>query len=92
MNKDRRITREELKTAIHEAYISIKDNKGGKNADYIPYLANVDKKRLIEAFSRSCSEQNDSPRIINDLLDAVSRFEREQSDDQTVVIIRRTED
>ena len=35
MNKDRRITREELKTAIHEAYISIKDNKGGRNADYI---------------------------------------------------------
>ena len=43
MNKDRRITREELMTAIHEAYISIKDNRGGRNADYIPYLANVDK-------------------------------------------------
>ena len=42
MNRDRRITREELKIAINEAYISLKDNKGGKNADYIPYLANVD--------------------------------------------------
>ena len=42
MNRDRRITREELKNAIHEAYISLKDNKGGRNADYIPYLANVD--------------------------------------------------
>ena len=42
MNKDRRITREELKIAIHEAYIGLKDNNGGKNADYIPYLANVD--------------------------------------------------
>ena len=42
MNRDRRITREELKSAIHEAYISFKENKGGKNANYIPYLANVD--------------------------------------------------
>ena len=42
MNRDRRITREELKNAIHEAYISFKENKEGKNADYIPYLANVD--------------------------------------------------
>ena len=42
MNKDRRITREELKIAVHEAYIGLKDNNGGKNADYIPYLANVD--------------------------------------------------
>lgn len=42
MNRDRRITREELKIAINEAYISFKNNKAGKNADYIPYLANVD--------------------------------------------------
>ncbi len=42
MNRDRRITREELKNAIQEAYISLKENKGGKNANYIPYLANVD--------------------------------------------------
>ena len=42
MKWDRRITREELKIAIHEAYISLKDNKNGKNADYSPYLSNVD--------------------------------------------------
>ncbi len=42
MNRDRRITREELKTAINDAYISLKNNKKGKNADYIPYLADVD--------------------------------------------------
>ena len=42
MNRDRRITREELKTAVNDAYISFKNNKKGKNADYIPYLADVD--------------------------------------------------
>ena len=42
MNRDRRITREELKITVNEAYISFKNNKAGKNADYIPYLANVD--------------------------------------------------
>ena len=41
MNRDRRITREELKTAVNDAYISLKNNKKGKNADYIPYLADV---------------------------------------------------
>ena len=44
MNRDRRITREELKTAVNDAYISFKNNKKGKNADYIPYLADVDSK------------------------------------------------
>ena len=43
MNRDRRITREELKIAVHDAYFGLKDNKDGKNADYIPYLASVDK-------------------------------------------------
>lgn len=43
MNRDRRITREELKIAVHDAYFGLKDNKNGKNADYIPYLASVDK-------------------------------------------------
>jgi glutaminase len=43
MNKDRRITREELKLAVYEAYKRFKENKEGKNANYIPYLANVDK-------------------------------------------------
>ena len=43
MDRDRRITREELKAALYEAYRRFKGNTGGKNADYIPYLANVDK-------------------------------------------------
>ena len=42
MNRDRRITREELKAAVKAAYTSLKDNKEGRNADYIPYLANID--------------------------------------------------
>ncbi len=44
MNRDRRITREELKIAVHEAYLEFKEENGGKNAGYIPYLANVDSK------------------------------------------------
>ena len=44
--------------------------------------------RLIEAFSRSCKERTESSEIIDDLMNAVSSFEREQSDDQTVVLIR----
>lgn len=35
------LTRERLKEVIDEAYNIFKDNKQGKNADYIPYLANV---------------------------------------------------
>lgn len=42
MNRDRRITREELKAAVNAAYTSLKENREGRNADYIPYLANVD--------------------------------------------------
>ena len=48
--------------------------------------------RLIEAFSESCARRTESAEIIDDLMNAVSRFEREQSDDQTVVLIRRTGD
>ncbi len=33
-----------IEQAVHEAYDMFKDNQDGKNADYIPYLANVDKK------------------------------------------------
>ena len=44
MNRDRRITREELKLAVREAYIKFKDNNEGNNADYIPYLADIDSK------------------------------------------------
>jgi glutaminase len=43
MDRDRRITREELKAALNEAYRKFKNENSGKNADYIPYLANVDK-------------------------------------------------
>lgn len=32
-----------IEQAVHEAYDVFKDNQDGKNADYIPYLANVDK-------------------------------------------------
>ena len=47
--------------------------------------------RLIEAFSKSCSERSENSEIINDLMTAVTRFEREQADDQTVVLIRCNE-
>ena len=45
--------------------------------------------RLIEAFSKSCEERSENSLIIDDLMNAVSRFEREQADDQTVVLIHR---
>ena len=31
----------QIKEAAQEAYEQFKDNTGGKNADYIPYLANI---------------------------------------------------
>lgn len=33
---------EALQRSIHEAYLKFKNDTGGKNADYIPYLAHVD--------------------------------------------------
>lgn len=36
------ITAAEIKAAVDHAYESLKDTTGGKNADYIPYLASVD--------------------------------------------------
>lgn len=36
------ITLSQIKTAAQKAYETTKEVKGGKNADYIPYLANVD--------------------------------------------------
>ncbi len=39
---DRRVTREKLQAVIQEAHSLYKDEKGGKNADYIPYLSGVD--------------------------------------------------
>ena len=41
MNKT--ISVSQIKEAVQEAYEQFKDNTGGKNADYIPYLANIDK-------------------------------------------------
>ncbi len=39
---DKRISKEELRAIMNSAYDSCKEEKGGKNADYIPYLANID--------------------------------------------------
>lgn len=39
---ERRITKEELQAAVNEAYTRYKNEKGGHNASYIPYLNNVD--------------------------------------------------
>lgn len=39
----RRVTLAQLKEVVQEAYDCVKTNTDGKNADYIPYLANVDK-------------------------------------------------
>lgn len=36
------ISIDQIKDAVQHAYEQVKDNTGGKNADYIPYLANVD--------------------------------------------------
>lgn len=40
---EKRVTLAEVKEVVHEAYSHFKDNKEGKNADYIPYLAGVNK-------------------------------------------------
>lgn len=38
------ISKEHIRSLIDEAYEKFKDDKAGKNADYIPYLARVDSK------------------------------------------------
>lgn len=48
---ERRITKEELQTAVNEAYTRYKDEKGGRNASYIPYLNNVDSNLFAIAVS-----------------------------------------
>ena len=40
---DKKVTLAQLKEVVQEAYDQVKANTGGKNADYIPYLANVNK-------------------------------------------------
>lgn len=41
---ERTITTQQIKDVAQEAYHLYKDNTDGKNADYIPYLANIDPK------------------------------------------------
>ena len=40
---DKKISVSQIKEAAQEAYEMYKSNTDGKNADYIPYLANIDK-------------------------------------------------
>lgn len=40
---DKKISISQLKEVAQEAYEQVKTNTGGKNADYIPYLAHIDK-------------------------------------------------
>ena len=40
---DKKVTLAQLQEVVQEAYDQVKTNTGGKNADYIPYLANIDK-------------------------------------------------
>ena len=40
---DKKVTLAQLKEVVQEAYDQVKTNTGGKNADYIPYLANINK-------------------------------------------------
>lgn len=47
-------------------------------------------KRLIDAFRQACENRSDGVQIIDDLMNCVRNFEREQSDDQTIVLIRQT--
>lgn len=39
---ERIITKDEIRSAVNEAYLKFKGNWEGKNADYIPYLAGID--------------------------------------------------
>ena len=40
---DKKISISQIKEVVQQAYELVKGNTGGKNADYIPYLANIDK-------------------------------------------------
>ena len=43
---ERTITIQQIRDVAQEAYNLYKDNTEGKNADYIPYLANINPKRF----------------------------------------------
>ncbi len=53
---ERRITREELREAINEAYNLYKEEKNGRNANYIPYLAKVNSDLYGIAVCLPCGE------------------------------------
>lgn len=36
------LTKSQIKEALEQTYAECKDIKGGKNANYIPFLANID--------------------------------------------------
>ena len=40
----------QIKQAVNEAYDLYKNNQDGKNSDYIPYLANIDKNCSVSAY------------------------------------------
>lgn len=44
---DKKISISQIKEVVQQAYEQVKGNTGGKNADYIPYLANIDKNLLV---------------------------------------------
>lgn len=44
---DKLITHSQISDAVEEAYDECKDITGGKNADYIPYLANVEDRKSV---------------------------------------------
>lgn len=48
---DKTITVAQIKEAVQEAYDLYKNNTEGKNADYIPYLANIDKIFSVSVFA-----------------------------------------
>ncbi len=53
---ERRITKEELLTVVKEAYALYKEDKSGRNANYIPYLANIDSNLFGIAVCLPCGE------------------------------------
>ena len=45
--------------------------------------------RLSELFSKACQEHSETTEIIDQIMQRISEYEAEQSDDRTVVLIRR---
>lgn len=53
---ERRITKEVLRTVVQEAYERYKGENSGRNAHYIPYLANIDSSLFAIAVCLPCGE------------------------------------